>query len=109
MARLLALGAVLVFLASASAVAQERADLKRVSLSERVVAVTYCGGSYSVKLEDGTARQFDEYNLSFKIDTTAKGPSPGASVLVPAGRMGDRAIVVFAALAELKAKLSSGC
>ena len=77
-------------------------DLKQVPASRRVVAVTYCDGEYRVTSEDGTARTFREYDLAFKVDSSAQGPAAGTAALAPSGRVGDRVFVVFATLEAMK-------
>jgi hypothetical protein len=73
-----------VFVAVGVAGAQERPaparplpDLKQASGASRVAAVTHCRGRFEVTLADG------------------------ARALVPAGRVGDRAIVVVASVDDL--------
>ena len=76
-------------------------DLKQAPAGQRISAIQYCRGRYDVVLDGGERRAFREYDLSFKIDTSDHGPARGAAALVPAGRVGDRAIVVFASVEEL--------
>jgi hypothetical protein len=76
-------------------------ELGRAPASQRVTGVTYCRGRYVVMLSDGMRREFLEYDLSFKIDTTNHGPPAGAPALIAAGRVGDRGIAVFASADEL--------
>lgn len=96
---------------AAVAVAQNRpiADLKDVPPAELVTRVSYCRGEYEVGLGDGSARQFKEYDLAFKTDTGPHGPRLTKPALVPTGRVGDRAFVVFANLDELRRALKEGC
>ena len=102
-----------VFLASSVALAQppERpaADLKALAGDRQVVSVSYCRGIYMVALKDGSARTFKEYDLAFKTDTGPSGPAKGTPALVPTGRVGDRAFLVFSALDELKDALTTRC
>src|SRR5262245_7193234 len=84
-------------------------DLKSVPTSQRVSSVAHCQGKYKVILKDGTTRTFNEYDLAFKVDTTGNGPTADAPALVPTGRVGDRAFVVFSRVDVLKEWLKSGC
>ena len=85
------------------------ADLKVLSGDRQVLSVSYCHGIYKVALKDGSARTFKEYDLAFKTDTGASGPAKGSPALVPTGRVGDRAFLVFSALDELKDALTTRC
>jgi hypothetical protein len=99
-------------LASSDALAQERTapNLKDLPPRQRVMVISYCRGAYDVALADGSARTFKEYDLAFKIDSSANGPNPARPALVvPTGRVGDRAFVVFADLEELRTALRAGC
>jgi hypothetical protein len=104
-------GATLLLLSHVPAAGQERAieDLKHVAESRRVVRVEYCRGAYAVALGDGGIRAFREYDLAFKLDTSARGPEPGRPALVPTGRVGDRAFAVFASLEELRTTVRAAC
>ena len=73
------------------------------------MSVSYCRGIYMVALKDGSARTFKEYDLAFKTDTGPSGPAKGTPALVPTGRVGDRAFLVFSALDELKDALTTRC
>jgi len=103
----------LVFVASAEAAAQpaERgpADLKAVTSDRQVTSVSYCRGAYQVGLKDGSTRTFKEYDLAFKTDTSENGPAKGTPAVVPTGRVGDRAFLVFSGLEELKDALKARC
>ena len=81
----------------------------RLPAARQVTAVAYCAGLYRVRLADGVEREFKEYDLSFKTDTTALGPPAGKPALVPAGRLGDRAIVVFGRLEEMRTLVRPRC
>jgi len=83
---------------SSSAFAQrEPVDLKTLPPGQQVGSLRYCGGMYH------------EYDLGFKTDAGAKGPETTTPVLVPTGRVGDRAFVIFAGLDELKDALKKEC
>ena len=76
-------------------------DLRHAGPAQRVAAVTHCRGRFEVTLADGARRALLEYDLSFKIDSSDRGPTGGAPALIPVGRVGDRAIVVVASVDEL--------
>jgi len=82
---------------------REPPDLKALAPGQQVASVRYCRGVYEVALKDGSVRSFKEFDLGFKTDTSPKGPDTATPALVPTGRVGDRAFVVFAGLDELKA------
>jgi hypothetical protein len=82
---------------------REPPDLKALAPGQQVSSVRYCRGAYEVALKDGSVRSFKEFDLGFKTDTSARGPDAAAPALVPTGRVGDRAFVIFAGLDELKA------
>jgi cytochrome c len=92
-----------VALAGAAWGQREPPDLKALAPGQQVSSVRYCRGLYEVALKDGSVRSFKEFDLGFKTDTSAKGPEAATPALVPTGRVGDRAFVVFAGLDELKA------
>jgi hypothetical protein len=109
--RWLAIGALLIAAGTAAAAARGAppADLKLAPPGQQVTGIGFCRGEYEVTLRDGSTRLFPEYNLSFKTDAGSHGPRPQVPVLVPAGRVGDRAFVVFAGLDELKATPRNSC
>jgi len=45
----------------------------------------------------------------FKTDVSDEGPQKGAPALVPAGMMGDRADVIFAAPSEISGFIADRC
>ncbi len=100
----------LLLMLSGSALAQrDPTDLKALPPGQQVAALSYCRGVWEVALKDGSIRSFREYDLGFKTDTSPKGPDVTIPALVPTGRVGDRAFVVFAGLDELKTALKRGC
>jgi cytochrome c len=102
--------ALLMLMTNGDAVAQERPQrLRDLPPRQRVEAVTYCRGTYEVALGDGQVRRFREYDLAFKIDASPHGPEAARPALVPTGRVGDRAFIVFAALDELRTALRETC
>ena len=84
-------------------------DLRALPAARQVTAVAYCAGLYRVRLADGAEREFKEYDLSFKTDTTPLGPPAGTPALVPTGGRGDRAIVVFGRLEEMRTLVTPRC
>jgi hypothetical protein len=104
-------GVVLVTLLASAASGQERPipNLRDLPEQQRVTAIGYCRGAYDVALADGSVRTFKEYDLAFKIDSSASGPHPARPALIPSGRVGDRAFVVFAVLDELRGAVKSEC
>lgn len=76
-------------------------DLKRLGPAHQVRAIGYRNRILSMTTADGRTTDFPERNLHFRIDSGKTGPLRGAPVLLPAGKMGDRAWVVFAAPDEI--------
>jgi hypothetical protein len=83
--------------------------LRGLPAGQLVLNVGYCRGEYDVSLSDGNAKKFKEYDLAFKIDSSANGPHPAKPALVPTGRVGDRAFIVFASADELRHALKPSC
>lgn len=84
-------------------------NLKTVAPDKQVKAITYCRDSYRVTTADGKTRAFWERNLRFMTDSSEKGPEKGAPAIMPAGMMGDRAAVIFAAPAEITGMIEPRC
>lgn len=84
-------------------------DLKKLEPGQQVKAITYCHDTYRVTTADGKTRAFWERNLRLKTDSGKDGPQNGAPVLVPAGMMGDRADVIFAAPEEISKMIEQRC
>jgi len=101
--------AAVVALPCGRAAGQDRPNLKALSAQQRVIAVSYCRGAYDVTLADGSVRRFNEYDLALKIDSSPNGPAAATPALVPTGRVGDRAFVVFATPEELSAAVKPVC
>jgi cytochrome c len=76
-------------------------NLKNPTPKEQVKAIAYCHDTYRVTTADGKTRAFWERNLRLMTDSSKDGPRSGAPALVPAGMMGDRADVIFAAPEEI--------
>src|SRR6266849_4006765 len=84
-------------------------NLKKLEPGIQVKAITYCRDTYRVTTADGKTRAFWERNLRFKTDSSKDGPEKGAPAIVPAGMMGDRASVIFAAPEEITKLIEARC
>lgn len=84
-------------------------NLKSLESNMQVKTVTYCRDTYRVTTADGKTRAFWERNLRLKTDSGKDGPQSGAPALVPAGMMGDRADVIFAAPEEISRMIEGRC
>jgi cytochrome c len=84
-------------------------DLKRLDPAQRVRAINYCRDTYRVTRGDGKTQDFWERNLRFKTDSSHEGPEKGAPAILPAGMMGDRASIIFAAPEEISSLIAHAC
>jgi cytochrome c len=84
-------------------------NLKKLEPGIQVKAITYCHDTYRVTTADGKTRAFWERNLRFKTDSSKDGPEKGAPAITPAGMMGDRASVIFAAPEEIAKMIEARC
>ena len=84
-------------------------NLKKLEPGQQVKAITYCHDTYRVTTADGKTHAFWERNLRFKTDSSQEGPEKGAPAITPAGMMGDRAAVIFAAPQEIAKMIESRC
>ena len=84
-------------------------DLGQAPPARRVLGVEYCRGSYDVKLGDGSRRPFKERDLRFGTDSGPLGPGAGHGVLVPTGRLGDRALVIFSDPDDIRSFVRKAC
>jgi cytochrome c len=84
-------------------------NLRKLNPEDRVQAIGYCGDTYRVTTGDGKTRAFWERNLRLKTDSSNEGPAKGEPALVPAGMMGDRADVIFAAPDEISGFIKPQC
>src|SRR5258706_16286824 len=84
-------------------------NLKKIGPEIQVKAITYCRDTYRVKTADGKTRPFWERNLRFKTDSSKDGPEKDAPAIMPAGMMGDRASVIFAAPEEITKMIEPRC
>jgi cytochrome c len=83
--------------------------LKKLDPEDRVRTITHCRDSYRVTTADGKSRDFWERNLRFKTDVSEDGPEKGIPAIVPAGMMGDRADIIFAAPEEISSFIGQQC
>jgi cytochrome c len=84
-------------------------DLKKLGPDRQVRSIRICHDSYFVKTADGSTTPFWEPNLRFKTDSSGTGPLRGKPVIMPAGMMGDRASVFFAAPEEISPFIKHQC
>jgi cytochrome c len=84
-------------------------NLKKLEPGIQVKSISYCHDTYRVTTADGKTRAFWERNLRFKTDSSKDGPEKGAPAIMPAGMMGDRASVIFAAPEEINKMIEARC
>jgi cytochrome c len=84
-------------------------NLKKLEPGIQVKGITYCRDTYRVTTADGKTRAFWERNLRFRTDSSKDGPEKGAPAIMPAGMMGDRASVIFAAPEEITKLIEARC
>lgn len=84
-------------------------SLKQLTPDERVTAIRHCRDSYHVATADGQTHDFWDRNLRLKTDASDDGPAKGSPALLPAGMMGDRADVIFAAPEEISGAIKDKC
>jgi cytochrome c len=84
-------------------------NLKSLDPARQVKAITYCHDSYRVTTANGNTRHFWERNLRFMTDSSKDGPESGAPAINPAGMLGDRAAVIFAAPEEITKLIEARC
>ena len=84
-------------------------NLKHPDPAVRVQAVTYCKDTYTISTANGQTRKFWERNIRLKTDSSSDGPEKNAPGLVPAGMMGDRADIIFAAPSEISGFIKPEC
>jgi cytochrome c len=106
-----ALAAVCVGLLCATAAAQQATmeDLRQAPPDRQVKAVGYCRGQYTIGFVDRSSRKFGERDVRFATDSSPLGPVAGRPILVPTGRVGDRALVVFVGPGEMSAMIRASC
>ena len=84
-------------------------DLKKAAPNRQVRAIRICRDSYFVTTADGKTAAFWEPNLRIKTDSSALGPPKDGPVIMPAGMMGDRASIIFAAPDEISGFIKHRC
>jgi cytochrome c len=84
-------------------------NLKNLEPSKQVKTITYCRDTYRVTTADGKTRAFWERNLRFMTDSSQDGPEKSAPAIMPAGMLGDRAAVIFAAPEEITKMIDARC
>jgi cytochrome c len=84
-------------------------NLKTLEPAQHVTGITHCRDTYRVTTADGKTRHFWERNMRLKTDSSQDGPQSGAPAIVPAGMMGDRADVIFAAPEEISKIIEARC
>src|SRR6266567_3362906 len=84
-------------------------NLRKLEPGIQVKAISYCRDTYRVTTADGKTRAFWERNLRFRTDSSKDGPEKGAPAIMPAGMMGDRASVIFAAPQGITRMIEARC
>ena len=84
-------------------------NLKKLEPGIQVKSISYCRDTYRVTTADGKTRAFWERNLRFRTDSSKDGPEKGSPAIMPAGMMGDRASVIFAAPEEINKMIEARC
>lgn len=84
-------------------------NLKSLEPNKQVKAITYCRDTYRVTTADGKTRAFWERNLRFMTDGSKDGPEKDAPAIMPAGMLGDRAAVIFAAPEQIGRMIEARC
>ena len=84
-------------------------NLKDLEPAKQVKAITHCRDTYRVTTADGKTRAFWERNLRFMTDSSKDGPEKEVPAIMPAGMMGDRAAVIFAAPEEIARLIEARC
>ena len=87
----------------------ETVDLSHLPPDQQVVSLSYCDAVYRLTTREGDPREFPEFNLRFKTDASDMGPPQGTPALLPAGMMGDRALIIFASPAEISSFIAADC
>ncbi len=84
-------------------------NLKKAPQEAQVQAIRHCRDTYFVTNAAGESFPFWEFNLRFKTDTSASGPTAGHPVMVGQGMQGDRAQVVFSSPGEISSFIRQEC
>jgi len=93
----------------ASGMGPDFKDLKKIGPDRQVHSIRICRQSYFVTTADGKTADFWEPNLRFQTDSSDLAPPRGTPAMMPAGMMGDRAAVIFAAPEEISAFIKRQC
>jgi cytochrome c len=92
-----------------SGMGAQRRNMKEVVAKFQVKTIALCRDTYRVATADGDVAEFWEPNLRFITDSGDLGPAQGAPVILPAGMMGDRGSVFFAAPEEIGRFIQHRC
>ena len=84
-------------------------NITSLETGKQVKAIAHRGDTDRVTTADGKTRAFWERNLRFMTDSSQDGPENDAPAILPAGMMGDRAAVIFAAPEEITKTIESRC
>jgi cytochrome c len=84
-------------------------NLKKLDPAQHVTGIAHCRDTYRVTTADGKTRHFWERNLRLETDSSEDGPQSGVPAIVPAGMLGDRADVIFAAPEEISKTIEARC
>ena len=76
---------------------------------QQVEAITYCKGTYRVFTIEGPRRDYPEFDLRFKSDSSENGPTKGNPAIIPGGMRGDRVFVIFSTPDEISPFIRSKC
>lgn len=87
----------------------QRADLRSAPPQGQVLAIRYCGDTYTIDTADGRSQQAWEFNLRLKTDSSKLGPPPGKPVIIRSGMQGDRHSIVFASPKEISESIQQSC
>jgi cytochrome c len=84
-------------------------NLKNLEPAQHVTGITHCRDTYRVTTADGRMRHFWERNLRLMTDSSQNGPQSDSPAIVPAGMLGDRADLIFAAPEEISKLVEARC
>ncbi len=85
-------------------------NLKAAPPNVRVTAVQLCvrTAEFRFTFGDDSVRAGTELAVMLNVDAAEQGPAPGSAVLPPAREPGDRVLVIFAGLDDLKRRVRAG-
>lgn len=84
-------------------------NLKSLGAASRVTSIRLCRDTYHVTLENGATLLFWERNLRIKTDSSSDGPHAKKPSLLPTGRHGDRAYLIFKTPQEISSAIETSC